>query len=82
MGIVLNVTQVAPRTVAPASSSVATLEAMARLSRQTASIVHVVVPREPGVVENARQLADLAGVELCVDLMAVTVRVRFDGQRR
>jgi hypothetical protein len=55
---------------------------MARLAHQTQSVVHVVVPREQGVVESARGLAHIAGVEVGVDLMAVTVRCRFDGQVR
>jgi hypothetical protein len=56
-----------------------TLEAMARMARATASVVHVVVQREPGVVENARVMAHDAGVAISVDLMAFTARVRFDG---
>jgi hypothetical protein len=56
-----------------------TFEAMARMARATASVVHVVVQREPGVVENARAIAHDAGVAISVDLMAFTARVRFDG---
>ena len=68
------------RAAHPSSSTVATLEAMAQMAGQTASVIHVVVPREPGVVDNARRLASRAGVELCVDLLPRTVRLRFDGQ--
>jgi hypothetical protein len=52
---------------------------MAHMAQATASIVHVVVRREPGVVENARVVAYDAGVAVSVDLMPVTARVRFDG---
>jgi hypothetical protein len=68
------------RAVHPSSNTLATLEAMAVLARQTASVIHVVVPREPGVVDNARRLASWAGVEVCVDLLPRTARLRFDGQ--
>ncbi len=73
-------TQTEIRALHPSSSTLATLEAMALLAQHTASVVHVVVPREPGVVDSARRLARRAGVELCVDLMPRTARVRFDGQ--
>jgi hypothetical protein len=53
---------------------------MARLARDTAAVIHVVVPREQGVVETARGLARHAGVDLEVDLMVKTVRARFDGR--
>ncbi len=70
------------RVAAPSSSSLATLAAKAGLARRTAAVVHVVVPREQGVVEQARVLAENAGVDVSVDLMALTVRCRFDGQLR
>ncbi|MCA1646605.1 MAG: hypothetical protein LC797_14485 [Chloroflexi bacterium] len=73
--------QVEPRATEPsANNNLATLEAMAGLASQTGSVVHVVVPRERGVVESARWLAYQAGVAVCVDLMPHTVRLRFDGQ--
>jgi hypothetical protein len=59
--------------------SLDTLEAMARLASQTASVIHVVVPRAARVVESARAIARNAGVDLTVDLMACTVRARFEG---
>lgn len=68
-----------PRVAAPITSTLPTLEAMVRLARQTASVVHLVVPRERDVVETARQLARAAGVDVSVDLMAATVHLRFDG---
>jgi hypothetical protein len=55
------------------------MEAMARMAQQSDSVIHVVVPREPGIVDSARSLAARAGVAVTVDLMAHTVRVRFDG---
>ena len=73
-------TQTETRALYPSLSTLATLEAMALLASQTASVIHVVVPREPGVVDNARRLARQAGVELLVDLLPRTARVRFDGQ--
>ena len=73
-------TQTETRAVYPSSSTLATLEAMAGLASHTASVIHVVVPREPGVVDNARRLASQAGVEVCVDLLPRTARLRFDGR--
>ena len=73
-------TQTEARALDPSSSTLATLEAMALLASRTASVIHVVVPREPGVVEHARRLARQAGVELCIDLLPRTMRARFDGQ--
>jgi hypothetical protein len=60
-------------------ASLATLDAMALLARETGLAVHVVVPREPGVIEHARQVAHELGVDLTADLMAFSVRVRFNG---
>ena len=54
---------------------------MAVLAHQTGSAVHVVLAREPGVVEHARNVARTTGVQVSVDLMAFSVRVRFDGTR-
>ena len=73
-------TQTERRALEPLSSTLATLEAMALLANQTASVIHVIVPREPGVVDHARRLASRVGVELCVDLLPRTARVRFDGR--
>jgi hypothetical protein len=55
------------------------LDAMAMLARQTGSVVHVVLAREPGAVEHARAVAKRAGVDISLDLTARSVRVRFDG---
>ena len=64
-----------------AQSGFATLDAMSVLAHQTRSAVHVVLAREPGVVEHARNVARTTGVQVSVDLMAFSVRVRFDGTR-
>ncbi len=50
---------------------------MARLARQSGSVVHVVSPRLPGLVERARVLAIQAGLDVSVDFLPTTVRVRF-----
>jgi hypothetical protein len=50
---------------------------MAQLARQTGSVVHVVIAREPGVVEHARRVARATGIEMSADLMAHSIRVRF-----
>jgi hypothetical protein len=73
-------TQTHIRALQPSSSTLATLDAMVLLASRTASVIHVVVPREPGVVDTARRLAHQAGIELSVDLLPRTARVRFDGQ--
>ena len=52
---------------------------MARLARQTGLAVHVILAREPGVVEHAREAARGAGVDMSADLMAFSIRIRFDG---
>jgi hypothetical protein len=50
---------------------------MALLARQTGLVVHVVVPRGPGVVEHAREVGRMVGVVASADLMASSVRIRF-----
>ena len=72
-------TQTESRAVSPSASSTATLEAMALLARQAGTVVHVVVPREPGTVEATRGIARAAGIQVTIDLMPYTLRVRFDG---
>jgi hypothetical protein len=62
-------------------ASLATLDAMALLARETGLAVHVVVPRKPGVIEHARQLAHEVGVDVSADLMAFSLRVRFSVSR-
>jgi hypothetical protein len=57
--------------------SLDTLDAMAGMARQTGSVVHVVVEREPGVVEHARAAASAAGLDISVDLMPHSIRIRF-----
>jgi hypothetical protein len=65
-----------PRT--GAVGTLAGLEANARLARTTGMVVHMVVSREPGVVDYARFVAATSGVGVTVDLRPATVRVRFD----
>jgi hypothetical protein len=60
------------------SASLATLEAHARLARDTGLVVHVVVPRAAGVVAHARTVAARLALAVSVDLRAYSVRVRFD----
>jgi len=60
-----------------APAALATLDAMARLARDSASVVHVVSPRGPGIAERARILAIQANLDVSVDLLPTTVRVRF-----
>ena len=55
-----------------------TIDAMARLARRTGLVVHLIVEREPSAVENAREVAYLAGVDVSVDVMARTVRLGFE----
>jgi hypothetical protein len=62
-----------------ASDALASLEAMASMASQTGSVIHVVVARGPGLVDHARNLAEQAGLGISVDLMASSIRVRFDG---
>jgi hypothetical protein len=50
---------------------------MARLARHTGGAVHVVLPRMPGVVEHARNVARTLGVDVKADLSAYSVRIRF-----
>ena len=52
---------------------------MARLSSQLGSVVHVIVAREPGVVQHARAVAARTGVAVSVDLLPGTIRVRLGG---
>jgi hypothetical protein len=60
-----------------AKPSLAGLNAMAQLACQTNLVVHVVIPRRPGVVNYARQVAREVGIECSADLRAYSVRVRF-----
>ena len=57
----------------------AALDGMAALARRTGSVVHVVVSREAGTAEHARLAAAAAGVPVSIDLMAGSLRARFDG---
>jgi hypothetical protein len=76
------VAQTSVQSVRPAvaSDGLGTLEAMANLALQTASVVHVVLARRPGVADRARTVAQVAGIRVTVDVTANTVRARFDGR--
>ena len=63
---------------AGASDTFGAVEANARLARASGMVVHLVVPRAPGVVDYARSIAAVSGVDVSVDLRAATVRMRFD----
>src|SRR5207244_5776879 len=65
-----------------AQSGLATLDAMSVLAHHTGSAVHVVLAREPGVVEHARHVARTTRVQVSVDLSAFSVRARLDDTRR
>ena len=71
---------VLPRTRPAAQPDLGALDAMATFARRTGSVVHVVVPRLPGAADHARRAAAAARVSVCVDLMAGSVRARFDGR--
>ena len=62
----------------PAPATLQGLEANARLARETGMVVHLMVPRAPGVVEHARAAAARQGVGGRVDLRPQSIRVRFD----
>jgi hypothetical protein len=53
------------------------LEAMAELARRTGCVVHLVLPRAPGVADQAHAVALTSGLEVAVDLKPRTIRVRF-----
>jgi hypothetical protein len=54
-----------------------TLDALAALARETGLVVHVVSPREHGVIERARQIAEQGGLDVRTDVLRHTTRVRF-----
>jgi hypothetical protein len=53
------------------------LNAMALLARETGLVVHVVAPRDPGLLDRARELAEQGGLGVQADLQPRTTRVRF-----
>ena len=68
-----------PRLAAPTrcASNLAGLDAMAQLSRDSRQVIHVVVPRAPGVVQHAREIAQRVGVDASADIRAESLRIRF-----
>jgi hypothetical protein len=61
------------------TNALATVAAMADLARQTGSVVHVVVARRPGIVDHARAVAARAGLDVSIDLLPHSIRVRLSG---
>jgi hypothetical protein len=76
-GVVTSGTQIRSTRPSDATTSLQTLDAMAGLARETNLVVHVVVPRRAGVVERAREVARLLGLEVHADLRVHSVRVSF-----
>jgi len=54
-----------------------TLDAMAALARETGLVVHLVSPRDYGVLERAREIAEQGGLDVHTDVLKHTTRVRF-----
>ena len=50
---------------------------MARLASESNLVVHVIVPRAPGVVEHGRKVAAATGVECYADVRGRSIRIRF-----
>jgi hypothetical protein len=50
---------------------------MAHLASESNLVVHVVVPRVPGLVEHGRKVAAEAGVECYADVRERSIRIRF-----
>jgi hypothetical protein len=59
------------------SDALATLAAMAHLARDTRSVVHVVCKRAPGIADRARLLGIQADLNVAIDFLPATIRVRF-----
>ncbi len=55
----------------------ATLTAAVNYARASRLVVHVVLPREPGVAEQARQAAEQAGVRMTTEIWDTTMSFRF-----
>jgi hypothetical protein len=50
---------------------------MARVAAEHQLVVHVIVPRRPGVVEYGRTVAAEAGIECYADIRGRSVRICF-----
>jgi hypothetical protein len=73
-------TSLPPAAVEPdVTNALATVVAMADLASQTGSVVHVVVARRPGIVDHARTVAARAGLDVSIDLLPYSIRVRLSG---
>ena len=62
---------------APAVDQLAALDAMAGLAGESDTVVHVVVPRSSTVAHRARVAAEVAGVNVDIDVMEHSIRARF-----
>jgi hypothetical protein len=63
-----------------AANAVDEIDVMAGLAQAHELVVHVVVPRQPGVVAYAREAAAQRAVAVSIDLMSETIHVRLDGR--
>jgi uncharacterized protein (DUF362 family) len=54
------------------------VDAMALLARELGMVVHVIAPRGPGLLEHARDVAEQGGLNVKVDSLAYTTRIRFE----
>ena len=59
------------------ADGLATLDAMAHLASSTGAVVHVVSQRLPGLADRARLLGIQADLDVAIDFLPATVRVRF-----
>jgi len=63
--------------VTATAQSVASVEVAARFTSRTRLASWVVVRRRPGIVARAQSLADRLGLEVKVEIGAVTIALRF-----
>ena len=54
------------------------VDAMAILARELGTVVHVIAPHGPGLLEHARDVAEQGGLTVKVDVLAHTTRIRFE----
>jgi hypothetical protein len=62
------------------ANSYSELAAMAELARRTGCVVHLVLPRAPGIADQARAVAESSGLDVAVDLKPHTIRIRYSVQ--
>ncbi|HET6318950.1 MAG TPA: hypothetical protein VFG86_21050 [Chloroflexota bacterium] len=61
----------------PAVDELAALDAMAGLAGESGTVVHVVVPRGADVARRAHAAAEVAGVDVDLDVKTHSIRARF-----